>query len=74
MGYGLWAMGWAIGLGLAGMGHDSKVSLGELTAHSPWPIAYPVINSFCGSRGVTSGPCSLQYMFTSLLTPNSPGR
>jgi hypothetical protein len=37
---------------------------------------YPgaTISRVCGARGVTSGPASPQCMFTSLRTPNSPGR
>jgi len=37
---------------------------------------YPagVMSRVCGPRGVTSGPRSPQYMFTSLRTPNSPVR
>lgn len=37
---------------------------------------YPagVMSRVCGPRGVTSGPRSPQYMFTSLRTPNSPAR
>jgi hypothetical protein len=33
-----------------------------------------VISSCCGSAGVTSGPLSPRWTFTSLRIPNSPGR
>ena len=35
---------------------------------------YGRMSSTCGVRGVTSGPSGAHTMFTSLRTPNSPGR
>lgn len=35
---------------------------------------YSVTSSTCGTEGVTRGPAGAHTMFTSLRTPNSPGR